>query len=160
MSDALFPDHPPAGEIRYFDSIQPPFKQGTYKFELHQDINLDGGDSSVVDKKKSFFVEVDGDALFIDPLTIHSRTPSKNAMDIPVGYDMPKIVFQNKTLPWERSIKGQEENTEKPWMALLLLTELEIKNYTNGGILETNASNLPFYNGPPCNVNTISIGVK
>lgn len=157
MSNPLFPDCPPAGEIRYFDSIQPPFKQGMYKFELNQDIELDGGDTSVVNKKKSYFVNVDGDELFIDPMCVHSRTPAKNTMNIPVGYDMPKIVFQNKTLPWERSIKNVEDDPELPWMALLLLTEKELETYSDGGIVDTNASNLPFYNGPPCNVKTLSI---
>ena len=41
----------------------------------------------------------------------------------------PRIIFQRKTTPWERTLKDETVDDEDPWMTLLLIREDEMKNY-------------------------------
>lgn len=126
MTQEPIPQPPPVGEIRFFDSIRPPLSQGDYKMRMMQtfpqivDNNETGMNSSEqIDK----FFTVNGSRWSIDPLTVHSRFPPKNEQNVKLDLTLPKIVFQSKTLPWERIV--DEQNKDLPWMSLLLLREDE-----------------------------------
>lgn len=126
MPQEPIPQPPPVGEIRFFDSIRPPLSQGDYKMRMMQtfpqivDNNETGMNSS---EQLDKFFTVNGSRWSIDPLTVHSRFPPKNEQNVKLDLTLPKIVFQSKTLPWERIV--DEQNKDLPWMSLLLLREDE-----------------------------------
>ena len=126
MPQDPIPQPPPVGEIRFFDSIRPPLSQGDYKMRMMQtfpqivDNNETGMNSS---EQLDKFFTVNGSRWSIDPLTVHSRFPPKNEQNVKLDLTLPKIVFQSKTLPWERIV--DEQNKDLPWMSLLLLREDE-----------------------------------
>ena len=124
------PVAPDSGSIRYFDSIRPPLKQGEYEIQLSQDFR-EYGEGNASDKEimsdqsaKQYFT-VEGSQWSIDPLTIHARYPPKNQQGVLLDHTLPKIVFQNKSLPWERSISETITNPHTPWLGLLLFNEDE-----------------------------------
>ena len=67
-------------------------------------------------------------------MTIHQRLPPKNEQGVLLDSSIPKIVFQSKTLPWERVADENDDNV--PWMALLLLREDEIEEYCSLHLVE------------------------
>ena len=108
LTDPNIPASPDSGEIRYFDSIQPALKQGDYEINLSQDFRERGeegaDDTTLMSKQfaKQFFT-VEGSQWSIDPLTVHARYPQKiNRVCFSTTHF--ENVFQNKSLPWERSI--------------------------------------------------------
>ena len=129
MAQDPIPQPPPVGEIRFFDSIRPPLSQGDYKMRMMQtfpqivDNNETGMNSS---EQLDKFFTVNGSRWSIDPLTVHSRFPPKNEQNVKLDLTLPKIVFQSKTLPWERIV--DEQNKDLPWMSLLLLREDEFNS--------------------------------
>ena len=145
-----FPNIPPApasGYIRYFDSIRPPLKQGDYEIQLAQNFRERGeGDAPdtvlMSDQTAKQYFTVEGSQWSIDPLTVHARYPPKNQQGVLLDHTLPKIVFQNKSLPWERSISGSVTNPNTPWLGLLMFTEYE---FTTGCrvLEEQNTFNMP-----------------
>ncbi len=127
MTQDPIPQPPPVGEIRFFDSIRPPLSQGDYKMRMMQtfpqivDNNETGMNTS---EQLDKFFTVNGSRWSIDPLTVHSRFPPKNEQNVKLDLTLPKIVFQSKTLPWERIV--DEQNNDLPWMSLILLREDEL----------------------------------
>ena len=126
MSQGPIPEPPSIGEIRYFDSIKPPLTQGDYKIEMKQefppDIDTISTGMNQFEYLNKFFT-VNGSRWSIDPLTIHARFPPKNEQNVKLDCTLPKIVFQSKTLPWERIVS--EQNKDIPWMSLLLIRDDE-----------------------------------
>ena len=126
---------PDVGQIRFFDRVTPPLTRGNYTLEVEQNLDPGGQNSSGwrdeselgsdADLSASHFFEVTGPRWKINPLLIHSVTPPKNEQGVLVKAELPKIVFQRKTLPWENqpNISGGEGH---PWMALLLLKDDEV----------------------------------
>ena len=145
-----FPNIPPApasGYIRYFDSIRPPLKQGDYEIQLAQNFRERGeGDAPdtvlMSDQTAKQYFTVEGSQWSIDPLTVHARYPPKNQQGVLLDHTLPKIVFQNKSLPWERSISGSVTNPNTPWLGLLMFNEYE---FTTGCrvLEEQNTFNMP-----------------
>ncbi len=128
MAQNPIPEPPPVGEIRFFDSIRPPLSQGDYKMHMQQtfpevvDTNPTGMEA--LEQQNKYFT-VNGSKWSIDPLTVHSRYPPKNEQNVKLDLTLPKIVFQSKTLPWERI---PESGSDLPWMALLLIREDEFND--------------------------------
>lgn len=131
MTQDPIPQPPPIGEIRFFDSIRPPLSQGDYKMRMKQTFpqtvqnNATGMNSS---EQLDKFFTVNGSRWSIDSLTVHARFPPKNEQNVKLDLTLPKIVFQSKTLPWERV--ADEQNKDLPWMSLLLIRESEFENCT------------------------------
>ncbi len=135
------PQPPQVGKYCLFDRIMGPLPSGTYKFNIHQDLNL--GNNSGTSSKH---VEVTGPRWSLELSEVHSVYPPQNEQDAPTGCYMPFITLQRRTLPWERLVfieneqpsdyyswdRMSNEHRDYPWMALLLLTEEEL---TNNGIL-------------------------
>lgn len=128
MTSEPMPSPPPTGEIRYFDLIQPPLAQGDYKVSIKQTFptSVDGQTTGIPTQNQDKYIRVEGSRWSIDPLTIHSRSPPKNEQNVILDGMLPKIVFQSKTLPWERTI---DDDDEIPWMGLLLIREDEFEAY-------------------------------
>ncbi len=138
MTQDPIPQPPPIGEIRFFDSIRPPLSQGDYKMRMKQTFpqtvqnNATGMNSS---EQLDKFFTVNGSRWSIDPLTVHARFPPKNEQNVKLDLTLPKIVFQSKTLPWERI--ADEQNKDLPWMSLLLIRENEFGNCTYYPVAES-----------------------
>ena len=129
MTQNPIPDHPPMGQIRFFDSIQPALAQGDYSVTLEQKFPsvVDGVTTGMSTQNQSRRIRVAGSRWSIDKLTIHSRSPPKNEQNVRLDYILPKIVFQSKTLPWDRSMNSL--NPDVPWMGLLLIRDDEFQEY-------------------------------
>ena len=129
MTQNPIPDHPPMGQIRFFDSIQPALAQGDYSVTLEQTFPsvVDGVTTGMSTQTQSRRIRVAGSRWSIDKLTIHSRSPPKNEQNVRLDYVLPKIVFQSKTLPWDRSMNNL--NPDIPWMGLLLIRNDEFEDY-------------------------------
>ncbi len=123
------------GKVRLFDRVEPALRQGKYQIDLSQSLpTLPQLGSDDKDLSFSRYIEVVGERWSIDPLIIHQRLPPKNEQGVLVDSSIPKIVFQRKTLPWERVADDSDDNI--PWMALLLIREDEMKNYCNLHLVE------------------------
>ncbi len=130
MTIQPIPTSPDTGTIRYFDSIKPPLTQGKFKVQTKQTFpeTVKGVNTNLPEQViKNEYIQVEGSPYQIDPLTIHSRTPPKNEQGVKVDLSIPKIVFQSKTLPWERKAHDSEHYDDCPWMSLLLIRDDEFE---------------------------------
>jgi len=120
------------GDIRFYDSIQPPLVAGAYKLEAKQEIK--GLKQGPVDPYTADLpFEVNGPRFQIDPATIHMVFPPANQLGN--YYDvLPNIVFTNFALPWLRNIVpgGDEDANAPPWIALLTIYDTEMPAAPNG----------------------------
>ena len=150
MPSQPIPEHPAEDQIRLFDSIQPPLSQGEFDITLEQTFpaSVDGVTTHMPKQTQTRRIEVGGSKWAIDSLNVHSRSPPKNEQNVRLDMLLPKIVFQSKTLPWERTVDSV--HTTVPWMGLLLLRDDEfedgycevIKDATSHEILGSNTGPL------------------
>lgn len=130
MTIQPIPTSPDTGTIRYFDSIKPPLTQGKFKVQTKQTFpeTVKGVSTNLPPEiTKNEYIQIEGSPYQIDPLTIHSRSPPKNEQGVKVDLSIPKIVFQSKTLPWERKAGQAEHYDDCPWMSLLLIRDDEFE---------------------------------
>ncbi|MCL7986628.1 hypothetical protein M8998_01615 [Sphingobacterium sp. lm-10] len=135
------PDTIAAGQIRFYDYIQPPLPAGQYILKAKQEV------IGVTDNENPLYLAdqpllVDGPRFMIDPGTIHSLFPPANMQG---NYDnsLPNMVFSNFALPWSREINPSVSAEEKkrrlknaaenpteinqiPWIGLLTIYENDI----------------------------------
>ncbi|MEN2399375.1 hypothetical protein GKZ90_0006275 [Flavobacterium sp. MC2016-06] len=135
------PDTIGAGEIRFYDYIQPPLPAGNYTLKANQEVKgvTDGQDPSYVSNQPLL---VNGPRFSIEPSTIHTLFPPANQLG---NYDnsLPHIVFNNFSLPWSREINPPVSESEKslrfekamanpaeinqiPWIGLLTVYQDDI----------------------------------
>ena len=128
MTNQPIPEHPIGDKIRLFDSIRPPLSQGQFDVKIQQSFPavVDGVSTGMSEQSQIRRIEVGGSRWSIDPLCVHSRTPPRNEQNVRLDMTLPKIVFQKKTLPWERTVDSSNEDA--PWMGLLLLREDEFED--------------------------------
>jgi hypothetical protein len=114
------------GQIRFFDSIQPPLEAGVYSLSASQQI-LDIPGESVLPYTADQQMLIDGPRFVLSPSLIHTVFPPANQNGL---YDtiLPNIVFNNFSLPWSRPIdpatSGGDtvtDSSQAPWMGLLTL---------------------------------------
>jgi len=122
------------GDIRFYDSIQPPLVAGPYPYTLdvHQEIN-DLKEGPVTPYHANLPFEVNGPRFQIDPAVIHMVFPPANQLGN--YYDvLPNIVFTDFALPWLRNIDphGGEDPSSPPWIALLTIYDTEMPVGPNG----------------------------
>jgi hypothetical protein len=86
----------------------------------------DGGDLADASKgevvRKKLFVK--GDRVTLTAGTVDSVFPPENATGDFAG-NLPHVVLVHPTLPWQRTL-GTDTTSNKPWLALLLLSELDL----------------------------------
>ncbi|MGD2087090.1 MAG: hypothetical protein PVH61_12985 [Candidatus Aminicenantes bacterium] len=120
----------PAGEMQFFDYVSPPLPSGTYTIETRQQIVWDKADINQEYDKNQVF-KVSGPRFTLDPSDVHSLFPPANGQGT-FGNQLPHIVLNKRTLPWERTIDGKSPTTPpSPWMALLLFDESEAPELLN-----------------------------
>jgi hypothetical protein len=120
-----------AGQIQFVDACHPPLVAGAYNVSMRQVIkeskdaavpwNSDPYGSGV-----QFFV--DAPRFTLNPADIHAVYPPSNQTG---RFDnaLPHVVFNRRTLPWERTLDGRAPKLGRPfppWMGLLLVQEDEL----------------------------------
>lgn len=114
------------GQIRFFDSIEPPLGAGKYTLTAEQQI-LDIPGEQVDPYTGHQDILIDGPRFSLSPSLIHTVFPPANQNGL---YDnvLPNIVFNNFSLPWSRPINPPVTHDETvaatnvvPWMGLLTL---------------------------------------
>jgi hypothetical protein len=100
---------------------------GKYRVDVTQDVKH-GADSIQKVQQKMYF-GVDAARFTLNADDIYSVYPPANTTG-QYNNQLPHIVFNRRTLPWERTIDGKIPNIDLPipWMALLLLNEDDMKS--------------------------------
>lgn len=111
--------------VQYF---LPNLKAGEYEVSVTQTVKTGTTERQKVSKKMQFGVDAARFVLNTDD--IYSVYPPANTSGQYSGH-FPHIVFNRRTLPWERSINGKPDEETKsptPWMVLLLFDEAEMRD--------------------------------
>ncbi len=108
-------------EIEVIDQYLPTMKSGNYKVEVNQTLKISKEDTAKSFNSQQIF-RVDGPQFNIQLPDIHSVFPQSNTV-ISGDDSLPYIVFNKRTLPWERKIKN---DNSVPWVALVLLKETDV----------------------------------
>jgi len=107
-----------------FDNHKPSLEPGTYKIKVSQEVNISNNTLNISSADIDFKVE--GEKYRIDQLQIDSVFPPAASVG-DFSSIFPQIVLNRSTLPWER--RAQETDPGKPWLALILITEDDIKDF-------------------------------
>jgi hypothetical protein len=99
---------------------------GEYIIDVTQEIKHDGATKGAAHKQMK--VGVDAARFTLGSDDVYSVYPPANTTGN-YKYHLPHIVFNRRTLPWERTIDGNNPDSENPipWMALLLVDEEDMK---------------------------------
>lgn len=114
---------------------------GKYTVDITQDVKH--GAKSIQNVKQKMYFGVDAARFTLNSDDIYSVYPPANTKGQYANH-LPHIVFNRRTLPWERTIDGKiPESNPIPWMALLLLDEedmktLKIEQTALANLLDTN----------------------
>lgn len=116
-----------AGDIKFYDNIEPPLKAGKYTLEATQSIGgvTNGGNElPSYEANKDFLVR--GTQFSIKQSVIHSKYPAAMAIGS-FGSTLPNVVLSDFSLPWSRPINPAkpEENMDTPWLGLLTIHPTE-----------------------------------
>lgn len=114
-------------KILISESCVPPLKSGEYVMSAYIDSDVLGRSQSA---EKTIFIE--GPRFSLQPDDVFAVYPPKNEKGS-FGTSFPHIIFNRKTLPWERALLEQNNDKsnaspsfETPWLSLLQLWEEEI----------------------------------
>lgn len=134
MSDAVKFDPPvtvKVGQIQFVEACHPPLVAGAYKIHMSQEIK-ESKEAVVPWNSDRYASEqafsVDAPRFTLNPTDIHSVYPPSNQTG---RFDnaLPHVVFNRRTLPWERTLNGNAPKLGQPfppWMGLLLVREDEL----------------------------------
>jgi hypothetical protein len=132
----------------HFDLIsnrKPVLTSGNYTVTIKQDIAYSNEIYEKFTTTKQFFVA--GKQFQLTPNDIHAEYPPANSQ-ADYTRDLPYLVLNSSTLPWERSSGYTKDTT--PWLALLLFHEKE--SSITESVIPFSELNLPssdvFYNQP------------
>lgn len=115
------------------DNCLPQFGAGKYTLEVALDVN---GHRDLTAAKQEFYINAP--RFELSGPDIYSVYPPQESNG-GYGNTLPHIVFNRRTLPWERSIDGKNNNTDPrkvaPWLYLMVLSEDELNTaITNGSV--------------------------
>jgi hypothetical protein len=103
------------GQIKFHQSCRPPITPGMYTVKVNQNVTQLGNFDS-----EPFTFSVAGPRFSLSPSDVYSvYPPNEKAGDF--ASTLPHVVFSRRTLPWERSVTGEKDDTS-PWMALLVFS--------------------------------------
>lgn len=117
---------PKALTLKLQPTAQPPLQGGKYTLDTTVVVAAQGKVNEQYKSQLSF--TVDGPRFGLDPINIYDVHPVANSSG--AYHDtLPHIIFTRKTIPWEFSFKDNkiDPTNANPWLALLLLTEEEVK---------------------------------
>jgi hypothetical protein len=109
-------------KILIYDSHQPALSAGYYKVESTQRFAVDG--DALVLPPATLYFSVQGEQFTLNPSQIDSVFPPMAALG-DFSAILPNIILKRSTFPWERKT-NEKDDSVKPWLALLLLTEDEV----------------------------------
>lgn len=116
---------PLKGFVTFVEYDLPPLEAGGYEIALSQSVQIEGKEVSPPVAGVSIRFAVSGERFSIDPAEIDSVFPQ----DLANGEFekvLPHVIFNRRTLPWERSSVPGVENS--PWLAVLLFNDDEVPN--------------------------------
>ena len=121
-----------AGDIQFFDSIQPPLKTDKYTITAKQTVdNVVDAQDTVPAYEASKSLNINGPRFQIQASVIHSTFPPANQLGNYSNY-LPNIVLTDFSLPWSRALNPgdttQYPNT--PWFGLLTIHQSEFEGET------------------------------
>ncbi len=120
-----------AGQIQFVEACHPPLVAGTYKASMNQVVK-ESKNAAVPWNSNPYASEaqfiVDAPRFTLNPTDIHAVYPPSNQTG---SFDnaLPHVVFNRRTLPWERTLDGSPPKFGQPfppWMGLLLVQEDEL----------------------------------
>lgn len=121
-----------AGDIQFFDSIEPPLKTDVYTINANQTVNnVTDAEAETPSYASTKSLNIVGPRFEIKPNLIHSIFPPANQQGSFSNY-LPNIVFTDFSLPWSRAINPDnisEQNTT-PWIGLLTLHQADFDSQT------------------------------
>lgn len=112
------------GELKLQSFAKPPLVAKKYTLSTKLTLTGINNGSNVDYADNSLCFTVSAPRFALELGLIYSVYPASGSSG-PYHKTLPHIVFTRKTLPWEREIVAGDST--KPWLALLLLTEEEIK---------------------------------
>ncbi len=122
MTNSPTKDSSYSGEITFIDHHYPALMDGSYEVTVTQTTNASNIDSDSITKK----LLVTGPRFDLPVDLIHSHNPMRGSVLAQDGV-IPTIAFNRNTLPWERSPGPGDVQDGASWLALLLVTEDEVK---------------------------------
>jgi hypothetical protein len=110
---------PPTELMRLYDNYEAPLRGGSYRFVLQQTVTLEGEEERHYYRDQKF--EVLAPRYSIEPDEVQAYFPPSGGV---ADYQnvLPHLVLRTRNLPWERTLATQE-----PWLALLVLSDQEIR---------------------------------
>lgn len=116
-------------QVTFVQNEIPPLEPGHYTITVKQEVKLDN-DSNDADKNFTITrrFAVAGERFQFDPSEIASVFPPDQADGEFYGI-LPYVVFNRRTLPWERQSLLPDKGTESdkaPWLCILLINEDEL----------------------------------
>ena len=112
-----------SGRIEFFEACLPPLALGDYTIKIDQTLEE-------VRPQKPFQTSLDfsvaGPRFALNPADVYAVYPPANQVGA-FGNTLPHIVFNRRTLPWERTLDGTPPDDKKPcpWLALLVSSDAD-----------------------------------
>ncbi|HEY4359258.1 MAG TPA: hypothetical protein VGN16_26150 [Acidobacteriaceae bacterium] len=132
-------------QVQFLNNLTPLIDSGTPSapITVTQTLNslVPAGSILAFTGPTSVNIQVNGPQTSLTQSDISGVYPAAGSLDSPDDY-LPHIALHRRTLPWERKGPGGA----KPWLALLLLKDSELKSLTSGGPIIV--GNLPISNLP------------
>ena len=111
---------PPTELMRLYDNYEAPLPGGSYRFVIQQTVTLEGEEARHYYRDQKF--EVMAPRYSIEPDEVQAYYPppggTSNYQNV-----LPHLVLRTRNLPWERTL-----STREPWLALLVLSDQEIRD--------------------------------
>lgn len=111
--------------ITFFDSYKPKLTDGAYNIEVSQNIQITGNTAPTQPTPQNLAFHVSGPRFTLTPADIHSVYPPAGGKG-DYRADLPKIVLNRSTLPWERFADAGTSNGSASWLFLLLVQQTDI----------------------------------
>jgi hypothetical protein len=115
----------PVGNIQFYDNYLPALQEGDYNITV--ETRLDGVEAQDLPTVQQSFT-VSGPRFTLANDDIYALFPAANSRTM-VATSLPYIVFNKRTLPWERLLRDDAAAMLSiPWLALLVFEENELPN--------------------------------
>ena len=122
------PESAKAGQITFYSYWLPTLAQGAYSVSVKPKLMVEGANVPASPVTETF--HVGGPRFALTGSEAYSCHPAPGEVG---QFDdtLPHIVFDRCTLPWERTIDGNDptakpaDNNPHPWLALILLTDAD-----------------------------------
>ena len=117
----LAPELDPNDEIQLVEHHRVGLQAGDYLLEMSQDVEVttEGKGSPSAPFTRSQYFSVRGERFALDPQTVHAQFPPPGSRG-DFWHVFPHVILNRSTLPWERSARTGDPDTDPPWLALLL----------------------------------------